>query len=145
MLMLLLAIACSVVISVIMRLSGRYVRHRMAMFAVNYAARLVLSRLFVGGAPLLSAQRGLGAAAALGAVSGLLYLASFMLLQRNIRESGMVLSSASMKLGGVLVPVTLDRFDVDPAVASSVFVTTCTDSLGFFTFLGLAALWGLGG
>jgi magnesium transporter len=48
-------------------------------------------------------------------------------------------------LAGVLVPVTLDRFDVDPAVASSVFVTTCTDSLGFFTFLGLAALWGLGG
>ena len=66
MLMLLLAIACSVVISVIMRLSGRYVRHRMAMFAVNYAACLVLSRLFVGGAPLLGAQRGLGTAAALG-------------------------------------------------------------------------------
>ncbi|WP_413060592.1 magnesium transporter [Sphingomonas carotinifaciens] len=48
-------------------------------------------------------------------------------------------------LVGVLVPVTLDRFNVDPAVASSVFVTTCTDSMGFFTFLGLAALWGLGG
>ncbi|HET9510475.1 MAG TPA: magnesium transporter, partial [Sphingomonas sp.] len=48
-------------------------------------------------------------------------------------------------LAGVLVPVTLDRMDVDPAVASSVFVTTCTDSLGFFSFLGLAALWGLGG
>lgn len=48
-------------------------------------------------------------------------------------------------LVGVLVPVTLDRFDVDPAVASSVFVTTCTDSLGFLTFLGLAALCGLGG
>ncbi|WP_298091787.1 magnesium transporter [uncultured Sphingomonas sp.] len=48
-------------------------------------------------------------------------------------------------LVGVLVPVTLDRFNIDPAVASSVFVTTCTDSMGFFTFLGLAALWGLGG
>ena len=48
-------------------------------------------------------------------------------------------------LVGVLVPVTLDRFNVDPAVASSVFVTTCTDSMGFFSFLGLAALWGLGG
>ena len=53
--------------------------------------------------------------------------------------------AATPGLAGVLVPVTLDRFDVDPAVASSVFVTTCTDSLGFFTFLGLAALWGLGG
>ncbi len=105
MLMLLLAIACSVIISVTMRVSERYVRHRMAMFAANYAVCLVLSRLFVGGAPLLTAQRGIGTAAALGAVSGLLYLLSFMLLQRNIRESGMVLSSASMKLGGVLVPV----------------------------------------
>ena len=105
MLMLLLAVACSVIISVTMRISERYVRHRMAMFAVNYAVCLVLSRLFVGGVPLLTAQRGIGTAAALGAVSGLLYLASFMLLQRNIRESGMVLSSASMKLGGVLVPV----------------------------------------
>ena len=105
MLMLLLAVACSVIISVTMRASERYVRHRMAMFAVNYAVCLVLSRLFVGGVPLLAGQEGIGTAAALGAVSGLLYLASFMLLQRNIRESGMVLSSASMKLGGVLVPV----------------------------------------
>jgi magnesium transporter len=47
-------------------------------------------------------------------------------------------------LAGVIVPITLDRFDVDPAVASSVFVTTCTDCMGFLTFLGLASLWGLG-
>ncbi len=105
MLMLVLAVACSVIISVGMRVSARYVRHRMAMFAVNYAVCLLLSRLFMGSLPLLTAQPGIGTAAALGAVSGLLYLVSFMLLQRNIRESGMVLSSASMKLGGVLVPV----------------------------------------
>ena len=105
MVMLLLAVACSVIISVTMRISERYVRHRMSMFAANYAVCLILSRLFVGGAPLLTAQRGIGPAVALGAVSGLLYLVSFMLLQRNIRESGMVLSSASMKLGGLLVPV----------------------------------------
>ena len=105
MLMLLLAIACSVIISVIMRVSEKYIRHRMAMFAVNYAVCLLLSRLFVGSVPLLDFRQGFGTAAALGAVSGLLYLLSFLLLQWNIRESGMVLSSASMKLGGVLVPV----------------------------------------
>ena len=43
-------------------------------------------------------------------------------------------------LAGVLVPVMLDRFDQDPAVASSVFVTMITDSMGFFAFLGLAVL-----
>jgi magnesium transporter len=41
---------------------------------------------------------------------------------------------------GVLVPLSLTRAGVDPAVASSIFVTTITDVVGFFAFLGLAAL-----
>jgi magnesium transporter len=48
-------------------------------------------------------------------------------------------------LAGVLVPVILDRFDVDPAVSSSVFVTMITDSMGFLAFLGLATVAGLTG
>ena len=44
-------------------------------------------------------------------------------------------------LAGILVPLTLDRFGADPAVASAVFVTTITDVVGFFTFLGLATWW----
>jgi magnesium transporter len=39
------------------------------------------------------------------------------------------------------VPVVLDKLGIDPAVASSVFVTTVTDVVGFFAFLGLASLW----
>ncbi len=46
-------------------------------------------------------------------------------------------------LAGVLVPVTLERLDQDPAVASSVFVTMITDSMGFFAFLSLAVASGL--
>ena len=46
-------------------------------------------------------------------------------------------------LAGVLVPVTLDRMDIDPAVSSSVFVTMITDSMGFLAFLGLATIFGL--
>jgi magnesium transporter len=46
-------------------------------------------------------------------------------------------------LAGVLVPLTLDRLKADPAVASSVFVTMITDSMGFFAFLGLATLVGV--
>ncbi|MBW0144130.1 magnesium transporter [Sphingomicrobium clamense] len=42
-------------------------------------------------------------------------------------------------LAGVLVPITLERFGADPAVASSVFVTTVTDTMGFLAFLGLAS------
>jgi magnesium transporter len=48
-------------------------------------------------------------------------------------------------LAGVIVPLTLDRFNADPAVASSVFVTMTTDSMGFLVFLGLATMSGLVG
>jgi magnesium transporter len=48
-------------------------------------------------------------------------------------------------MAGVLVPVTLDRLDQDPAVASSIFVTMTTDSMGYLVFLGLAAATGLTG
>ncbi len=48
-------------------------------------------------------------------------------------------------LAGVMVPVALDRMDVDPAVSSSIFVTMITDSMGFFAFLGLATATGLAG
>ena len=48
-------------------------------------------------------------------------------------------------LAGVMVPVTLNRFRIDPATASAVFVTTFTDCFGFFSFLGLAALFNLAG
>ncbi len=43
-------------------------------------------------------------------------------------------------LGGILVPLTLKRIGADPAVASAVFVTTISDVVGFFVFLGLATL-----
>jgi magnesium transporter len=55
----------------------------------------------------------------------------------------MVINNLVAGLAGILVPVTLDRFDVDPAVSSAVFVTMATDVMGFFSFLGLAVLTGL--
>jgi magnesium transporter len=44
-------------------------------------------------------------------------------------------------LAGVLIPLTMDRLRIDPAISSAVFVTLMTDSLGFFAFLGLATLF----
>ena len=57
----------------------------------------------------------------------------------------MVINSIVAGLVGVVVPVALDRFRIDPAVSSAVFVTTATDVMGFLSFLGLASLWGLRG
>ena len=44
---------------------------------------------------------------------------------------------------GVLVPLSLERAGADPAVASSVFVTMVTDSMGFLAVLGLATATGI--
>ena len=57
----------------------------------------------------------------------------------------MVINVITAGLAGVLVPVLFERAKQDPAVASSVFVTMVTDSMGFFAFLGLAVASGLVG
>ncbi|WP_068113830.1 magnesium transporter [Tropicimonas marinistellae] len=52
----------------------------------------------------------------------------------------MVVNLAVAALAGILVPVAMERFGVDPALASGTFVTTVTDVVGFFAFLGLASM-----
>jgi magnesium transporter len=53
----------------------------------------------------------------------------------------MVVNLVAAALAGILIPLGLNQLDLDPAIASGVFVTTVTDVVGFFAFLGLAALW----
>ncbi|MGL4636566.1 MAG: magnesium transporter [Beijerinckiaceae bacterium] len=48
---------------------------------------------------------------------------------------------AAAALGGVVIPLMLERAGIDPAVASGPLVTTITDVVGFFAFLGIATLW----
>jgi magnesium transporter len=55
----------------------------------------------------------------------------------------MILNSLNAGLSGVLIPIGLDKLRIDPAVVSTIFVTTMTDTLGFFFFLGLAAAFHL--
>jgi magnesium transporter len=52
----------------------------------------------------------------------------------------MIVNMIVAGVAGTAIPIVLDRMDVDPAVASGVFLTTITDVVGFFVFLGLAAL-----
>lgn len=53
----------------------------------------------------------------------------------------MVVNMFAAGSAGILIPLTLDKFKIDPAIASATFVTTVTDVVGFFAFLGLAGLW----
>ena len=52
-----------------------------------------------------------------------------------------VITLVSAALGGIVIPLVLDRWGVDPAVSSGPLVTTVTDVVGFFAFLGIATLW----
>ena len=56
-----------------------------------------------------------------------------------IIAASMILNMIVAGLFGILVPVSLKKFDIDPAIASSVFVTTITDVIGFLSFLGIGA------
>jgi magnesium transporter len=59
--------------------------------------------------------------------------------------AAMLINNLVAGAAGILVPLTLDRARIDPAVSSAVFVTMATDVMGFFSFLGLAVLAGLAG
>jgi magnesium transporter len=81
----------------------------------------------------VAALIGLGVAAVFSPMLGVVIAAAMMI---NICTAG---------LAGVAVPVLFERVGQDPAVASSVFVTMITDSMGFFAFLALAVATGLVG
>ena len=51
----------------------------------------------------------------------------------------MLATQMAAALGGIVIPMLLDKFNIDPALASGPFVTTVTDVVGFFAFLGLAS------
>ena len=99
MLYLILAIASSAMVSVIMRLSDRKITGNIAMLTVNYLMCLLMAAAYAGFGRLFPAGDSLAGTLVMGGINGLLYLAGFVLLQVNVRRSGVVLSSTFMKLG----------------------------------------------
>lgn len=88
--------------------------------------------------------------AAVGIINGLLFatiLAAVALVWFGSGMLGLVIAAAMIvnmlaaALAGILIPIILDRTGYDPAVASGVFLTTVTDVVGFFAFLGLATVF----
>ena len=87
--------------------------------------------------------------ASVGLVNGLVFaviVAMVVLVWFGVGKLGLVIAAAMIcnlfaaAMAGILIPLTLHRLGYDPAVASGVFVTTVTDVVGFFAFLGLATL-----
>lgn len=80
---------------------------------------------------------GLGFAAIMGVVAVLWFGQPMLGLVIGL---AMVCTMIAAGVGGIVVPLLLERARVDPALASGPFVTTITDVVGFFAFLGLAAV-----
>jgi magnesium transporter len=88
--------------------------------------------------------------AAVGVLNGLVFaliMGALAALWFQSWELGVVIGLALITvlifaaLGGIFVPLTLNRLGVDPAVSSGPFVTSITDIIGFFAFLGIATAW----
>jgi magnesium transporter len=87
-------------------------------------------------------------AVANGSILGLLIAAGSGLIYGRLDlalvfGAAILINNMVAGLSGVLIPIGLDRAKIDPAVSSAVFVTMCTDCMGFFSFLGLATLFDL--
>ena len=83
--------------------------------------------------------------ATIAVLIGLATAAIFTPMLGGVIALAMIINIVVAGFAGVMVPVLFERLDQDPAVASSVFVTMITDSMGFFAFLGLAVAAGLAG
>ena len=100
---LILAIICSALVSVFMRLSEKRVSGNVGLLAVNYLMCITIAGFSSGVGNLFPQTEGFGFTLGLGLFNGILYLAGFILLKVNVNRNGVVMSSAFMKLG-VLVP-----------------------------------------
>ena len=74
-------------------------------------------------------------------VGGITYLWFESLILSLVISIAMVINLISSAIAGILIPIILRKFNQDPAIAGSVVVTTVTDVIGFFSFLGLAAIF----
>jgi len=96
------------------------------------AGRIVRREMGVG------ALNGVIFALLIGTVAGLWFQSPEI---GGIIAAAMIINMFVAALGGILIPLLLDRVGADPAVSSAVFVTAVTDTVGFFAFLGLATWW----
>ena len=103
--------------------------------ATNDLSKTNMMRM-IGKETLVGFFNGLGFAVLISAVT---YLWFGQELLAIVIGAAMIVNMIVAGLFGIGIPVTLDRMGIDPALASSVFLTTVTDVVGFFAFLGLAS------
>jgi magnesium transporter len=134
-------VALAVLMPIVASMGGNAATQTMAV-AVRALATRELGRV--------NARRVIVREASVGLINGfvlatLLALVVYVVFGRGtlgiVIAAAMIFNLFAAALAGILIPLALDRLGFDPAVASGVFVTTVTDIVGFFAFLGLATLF----
>jgi magnesium transporter len=74
-------------------------------------------------------------------VGGITYLWFHEIIISVLICVAMIINLMSSAVAGIFIPIILRKFNQDPAIAGSVVVTTVTDVIGFFSFLGLATIF----
>lgn len=137
-------VALAILMPVVASIGGNAGTQTMAVsvraLAMNQLTRSNTSRV-IWREMRVALLNGITVAALIGAATAVI----FTPMLGGVIAAAVVVNIITAGMAGVLVPVIFDRLDQDPAVASSVFVTMITDSMGFFAFLGLAVASGLVG
>ena len=113
---------------------------------------VIVRGIALGRVTFANARRTLIKEVSVGLVSGLVFalvigtIASLWFPELGLRlgaviAAAMMLNLFAAGLAGALIPLTLKRLNIDPALASGTILTTVTDVVGFFAFLGLATLF----
>ncbi|MDX2287865.1 MAG: magnesium transporter [Hyphomicrobiaceae bacterium] len=134
-------VALAVLMPIVASLGGNAATQTMTV-TVRALATNKLSRL--------NAQRIVSREALVGVINGLVLsvlMAAVVFVWfgsgalAGVIASAIIINLIIAAIAGILIPMALDYLDFDPAPSSGVFVTTITDVVGFFAFLGLAAVW----
>jgi magnesium transporter len=98
----------------------------------SYNVRRLITREF-----LVGVVNGVVFAIVIGLVASIWFASPLLGL---VIGAAMVINMIAAGVSGILIPLALDKLKIDPAIASSAFVTTVTDVVGFMAFLYIAAL-----
>ena len=132
---LVLAIFCSSSLSIFTRLSEKTVKNNLSLLAVNYLSCCIMAILFTGIDQLFVFEKGSLFTLVLGTINGFLYLYSLILLQKNIKENGIILTSLFNKLG-ILLPVVISilLFKEMPTFMQIVGFVIAVDAIIFMNY-----------
>lgn len=123
---LVLAIVSSSLVSIVMRLSDKYIKGNLGMLATNYVICVVMAAFYSGLDNLIPKVEGIGFTLGLGACTGFLYLAGLALTQLNIKKNGVVLSTIFQKLGLIVqVLLSIAVFGERPKLIQIVGIIIC--------------------